>query len=317
MSRKKWDATTSSASPYGWTKVWNESGPTKGTRWRRPAVLCTLHHIAAWKVLSAFCLNILGWKLCPRFWLVWPCIDAQVNQVVDSELLTPITSAQELPVCNWVIWVLSFSGFFGIYLPLQFHTGFWYCCDSAIYQPEASFICSFDWPKDFEILLKQWPNLDLSILCHCFHRHSWYLYEALASQKEDLRRCLASYQARRFENRWAATISTLCRTRQGNDGEWLSRSRRSHCQVGSRTVISGMRQGIGATVAWSISWPFVACLRYSQPENRMPFCWSTKECFLSFEIYREYYIMNITCTMIMYDVVIQSFTAFRFSWLCS
>ena len=119
-------------------------------------------------------------------------------------------------------------------------------------------------------------------------------------------------------NRWAATISTLCRTRQGNDGEWLSRSRRSHCQVGSRTVISGMRQGIGATVAWSISWPFVACLRYSQPENRMPpfFC-STKECFLSFEIYREYYIMNITCTMIMYDVVIQSFIAFRFSWLCS
>ena len=94
--------------------------------------------------------------------------------------------------------------------------------------------------------------------------------------------------------------------------------RSSHCQVGSRTVISGMRQGIGATVAWSISWPFVACLRYSQPENRMPpFFWSTKECFLSFEIYREYYIMNITCTMIMYDVVIQSFIAFRFSWLCS
>ena len=41
--------------------------------------------------------------ICPRFWLVWPCIDAQVNQVVDSELLTPITSAQELPVCNLVI----------------------------------------------------------------------------------------------------------------------------------------------------------------------------------------------------------------------
>ena len=207
--------------------------------------------------------------------------------------------------------------FFGIYLPLQFHTGFWYCCDSAIYQPEASFICSFDWPKDFEILLKQWPNLDLSILCHCFHRHSWYLYEALASQKEDLRRCLASYQARRFETDGPQPYP-LCAARGKG---MMENGSRGLAAVIARSVLAlwsaACVKAFGATVAWSISWPFVACLRYSQPENRMPFCWSTKECFLSFEIYREYYIMNITCTMIMYDVVIQSFTAFRFSWLCS